>query len=171
MKPRSSILNPIMAIITKPVAIILPIALFFAGWWFGLPSDEHNHKDGSSAADSTATATEWTCSMHPQIRQPNPGLCPICNMDLIPLVTGNSDGGLREISISPEAAALLDIRVSPVVQAPAEVNVKMFGKIDYDERHIVTTTARMAGRLDRLYADFTGTTVSKGDAIAEIYSP
>ena len=75
------------------------------------------------------------------------------------------------MSISGEAAALLDIRVSPVVQAPAEVNVKMFGKIDFDERSTVTTAARMSGRLDRLYADFTGTRVSKGDAIAEIYSP
>jgi len=92
-------------------------------------------------------------------------------MDLIPLQVENGDGGLREISISEQAAALLDLRVSPVLRAPAQVNVKLFGKIDYDERTIVTTTARMSGRLDRLYADFTGTTVSKGDAIAEIYSP
>jgi len=62
-------------------------------------------------------------------------------MDLIPLQVGNGDGGLREISISEQAAALLDLRVSPVLRAPAQVNVKLFGKIDYDERTIVTTTA------------------------------
>ena len=152
----------------KPVLIVLSaIALFFAGWWFALPP-----KDGGDSADASAeSGQEWTCSMHPQIRQPNPGLCPICNMDLIPLEGGDGEGGLRELTVSPEAAALLDLRVSPVVRAPADVEVQLFGKIDYDERNIVTTTARISGRLDRLYADFTGTTVSKGDAIAEIYSP
>ena len=158
-----------MFIVSKPIAILLPVSLFFAGWWFGLPSEKTNQ---TSKGDSSAeTSSEWTCSMHPQIRQPNPGLCPICSMELIPLVAGNKEGGLREVSISPEAAALLDLRVSPVVKAPAVVDVHMFGKIDYDERKTLTTTARMSGRLDRLYTDFTGTLVKKGDAIAEIYSP
>jgi len=162
-----NILKPIISLVKKPTAIILPIALFFAGWWFALPSEKKDTQDGSASS----APQEWTCSMHPQIRQPKFGLCPICNMDLIPLEAGNSDGGLREITVSAEAAALLDLRVSPVVRAPAQVKVNLFGKIDYDERKIVTTTARMSGRIDRLYADFTGTTVSKGDAIAKIYSP
>jgi Cu(I)/Ag(I) efflux system membrane fusion protein len=163
----NKILQALTFLIKKPGAILIPLILFFAGWWFALPSKKHDH-EGTSKAEN---AEVWTCSMHPQIRQPNPGLCPICNMDLIPLHIENGDGGLREITISNQAAALLDLRVSPVLRAPAQVNVKLFGKIDYDERTIVTTTARMSGRLDRLYADFTGTTVSKGDAIAEIYSP
>ena len=163
----TNILKPVAFLVKKPITIILPITLFFAGWWLGLPAK----KDDSKGASTAESSQEWTCSMHPQIRQPNFGLCPICNMDLIPLQAGNSDGGLREITVSDEAAALLDLRVSPVLRAPAQVDVKMFGKIDYDERSIVTTTARMGGRIDRLFADFTGTTVSKGDAIAEIYSP
>lgn len=162
-----NILKKLAPIVKKPFAILLPISLFFAGWWFALPAEKHDH-DKMAAAESTQ---EWTCSMHPQIRQPNFGLCPICNMDLIPLEAGDTGGGLREVSISPEAAALLDLRVSPVLRAPATIDVKLFGKIDYDERSVVTTTARMSGRIDRLFADFTGTTVSKGDAIAEIYSP
>jgi len=162
-----NILRKLAPIVKKPFAILLPISLFFAGWWFALPAEKHDH-DKMAVAESNE---EWTCSMHPQIRQPNFGLCPICNMDLILLEAGDSGGGLREVSISPEAAALLDLRVSPVLRAPATMDVKLFGKIDYDERSVVTTTARMSGRIDRLFADFTGTTVSKGDAIAEIYSP
>jgi Cu(I)/Ag(I) efflux system membrane fusion protein len=162
-----NILRSIIGAIKKPLVILLPITLFFAGWWFGLPS-----KSSSNEEEATSeTAQLWTCSMHPQIRQPNSGPCPICSMDLIPLENKNSGGGLREITVSDESAALLDLRVSPVLQAPALANVQMFGNIDYDERKIVTTTARMGGRLDRLYADFTGTMVSKGDAIGEIYSP
>lgn len=147
------------------LSLILPLALFLGGWWFGLPSD--NSVDGSSSALSDEV---WTCSMHPQIRQPNPGLCPICNMDLI-LLQDDGGGGLREVAVSAEAAALLDLRVTPARHAPAEANLKLFGKIAFDERRITTVTARMGGRLDRLFMDFTGALVRKGDHLAEIYSP
>jgi Cu(I)/Ag(I) efflux system membrane fusion protein len=147
-------------------AILAPVVLFVAGWWFGSPpaarDGGHDH--------SGETDRIWTCSMHPQIRQPNPGLCPICNMDLIPLQDGGG-GGLREVSVTPEAAALLDLRVAPVVRAPAEAEVRLFGRIDYDERRISTITSRVGGRLDRLFVDFTGALVRKGDHLAEIYSP
>jgi Cu(I)/Ag(I) efflux system membrane fusion protein len=162
------VLKLLQKIAKKSLALILPLVLFFLGWWFALPSEGNNTGTDSTSAESSQ---EWTCSMHPQIRQPNFGLCPICNMDLIPLEAGNEEGGLREISISAEASAMLDLRVTPVQRATANMSVELFGKIDYDERSVTTTTARISGRLDRLYADFTGTTVSKGDAIAKIYSP
>ena len=147
------------------LSLLLLLTLFLAGWWFGSPSDKNI--DGNS----TGTSDEvWTCSMHPSIRQPNPGLCPICNMDLI-LLQDDGGGGLREVAVSAEAAALLDLRVTPVRRAPAQSDLKLFGKIEYDERRITTVTARMGGRLDRLFVDFTGALVRKGDHLAEIYSP
>ena len=149
----------------KLLTLLVPLALFIAGWWFGLPPAEKAGDHGTAEA-----AQVWTCSMHPQIRQPGPGLCPICNMDLIPL-THDAGGGLREVSVSPEAAALLDLRVAPVVRAPAEMDVRLFGRIDYDERKVATITSRVSGRLDRLFVDFTGALVRKGDHLAEIYSP
>ena len=148
----------------KLLAILIPLALFFLGWWFGLPPAEKS--DGEAAASGEV----WTCSMHPQIRQPEPGLCPICNMDLI-ILEDDGEGGLREVSISAEAAALLDLRVAPVVRAPAAREVRLFGRIDYDERRTATITARVGGRLDRLFVDFTGARVTEGDHLAEIYSP
>ncbi|MEZ5326078.1 MAG: efflux RND transporter periplasmic adaptor subunit [Verrucomicrobiales bacterium] len=143
-----------------PVVIV---AVFLAGWYFGLPQQ----KDDAGAE----SAGLWTCSMHPQIRQPDPGLCPICSMDLIPLQDGGEQGGLRALSVSAEASALMDLRVSPIVREPASVHVDLFGKIAYDERNVNTTTARIGGRIDRFYIDYTGTGVSKGDHMAEIYSP
>ncbi|MFU8892528.1 MAG: efflux RND transporter periplasmic adaptor subunit [Luteolibacter sp.] len=147
----------------KLTALIIPLALFLLGWWFGLPP--------AKESATTASAGEvWTCSMHPQIRQPEFGLCPICNMDLI-ILDDDGAGGLREISINPEAAALLDLRVTPVVRAPAAHEVRLFGRISADERRIATITSRVAGRLDRLFVDFTGARVTEGDHLAEIYSP
>ncbi len=150
----------------KLLALFLPIVLFLFGWWFGLPPSEKSGADTASSNGET-----WTCSMHPQIRQPEFGLCPICNMDLIPLEADGGGGGLRELSISPEASALLDLRVAPVVRAPVQNEIRLFGRIDYDERRISTITSRVAGRLDRLFVDFTGALVSEGDHLAEIYSP
>jgi membrane fusion protein, copper/silver efflux system len=150
----------------KLLALLLPITLFLFGWWFGLPASEKSG-DGSAAANGEV----WTCSMHPQIRQPAFGLCPICNMDLIPLEADGGGGGLRELSVSPEASALLDLRVSPATRAPVENQIRLFGRIAYDERRISTITSRVAGRLDRLFVDFTGAIVSEGDHLAEIYSP
>lgn len=153
----------------KALSILLPLALFVAGWWFGLPpvkKDAHDHQ-----ADS---GTIWTCSMHPQIRQPEPGLCPICAMDLISLNDNDNDsGGLRAVSISPEASALLDIRVSPVValDESQKNEIAVFGRISHDERLVSAITARIAGRIDKLYVDFTGAMVNEGDALAELYSP
>jgi len=150
----------------KLVALLLPIAMFLFGWWFGLPSS------GKSGSDTAAqTGETWTCSMHPQIRQPDPGLCPICNMDLIPLELDGGGGGLRELSVSAEASALLDLRVAPVTRTAVENEIRLFGRIAYDERSSSTITSRVAGRLDRLFVDFTGAIVNEGDHLAEIYSP
>jgi membrane fusion protein, copper/silver efflux system len=150
----------------KLLTLLLPVALFVLGWWFGLPPSE---KSGVSAA--AGSGQTWTCSMHPQIRQPEFGLCPICNMDLIPLESDGGGGGLRELTVTPEAAALLDLRVAPVVRAAVANEVSLFGRIAYDERLVSTITSRVSGRLDRLFVDFTGALVAEGDHLAEIYSP
>jgi len=148
----------------KLLTLLLPLALFLLGWWFGLPASDKGPATGSG--DDTI----WTCSMHPQIRQPNFGICPICNMDLIALQDDGS-GGLREVSVTPEAAALLDLRVSPVVRSSAGVEIRLFGRINYNERRITKISSRVSGRLDRLFVDFTGALVRKDDHLAEIYSP
>ena len=151
----------------KILTILIPLVLFLFGWWFGLPAEKK-----STTSDSGASDTVWTCSMHPQIRQPDPGLCPICAMDLIPLEGGEA-GGMREVSLSPEASALLDIRVSPVVALDeSQVNeIAVFGRIAHDERLVSSITARIAGRIDKLFIDFTGTMVAEGEELAELYSP
>jgi len=46
----------------------------------------------TSAAPVSVEAVEWTCPMHPEIRRPGPGACPICGMALEP-VTVTADSG------------------------------------------------------------------------------
>ena len=132
------------------------------------PDAVHSHV---SEADQSEKPQWWTCSMHPQIRQPKPGKCPICFMDLIPVVSSGSNLGERQISFSQEAIKLMEIATSPVERKFVTAEIRMVGKIDYDETQVKNITAWVPGRIDRLYVDFTGTTVAKGDHMVELYSP
>lgn len=105
----------------------------------------------------------WTCSMHPQIRLPNPGRCPICGMQLIP------------ISKLPKARGDLETRAGlitePIQRRELFKEIRTVGKLDYSERQVAYISSRIDGRVDRLFVDFTGVEVKKGDHLVQIYSP
>ncbi|MFP4107340.1 MAG: efflux RND transporter periplasmic adaptor subunit, partial [Phycisphaerae bacterium] len=118
----------------------------------------------------TAQAAEYTCSMHPQIRRKEPGICPICQMDLVP-VTEEAAVGRRQFATSEQALALMDVEVTPVRRQFVTAPIRMVGKVDYDETRVETIAAYVPGRLDRLYVDYTGVSVKEGDHLVSIYSP
>jgi Cu(I)/Ag(I) efflux system membrane fusion protein len=120
----------------------------------------------------TAAETIWTCSMHTQIRLPEPGQCPICSMNLIPLA-GSDDDGLdpRTLSMSENAMALAEIVTQTVERRSVSHEVRMVGKVTYDETRLSYITAWVPSRLVRLFVDYTGIAVRKGDHMAEVYSP
>lgn len=115
----------------------------------------------------------WTCSMHPQIRQPKPGKCPICFMDLIPVESGDdmTQEGPRQVTFSPEAIKLMEIQTAPVERKFVEAEIPMVGKVEYDETKLKHVTAWTSGRIDKLFVDFVGTEVIKGDHMVRLYSP
>lgn len=130
------------------------------------PEDEisHQHEEGS----------EYTCSMHPQIRQETPGSCPICGMALIPVGgqnQGTSSNGPLNISLTAEAAALANISTLEVGTETGAVSKSLTGKIEADERAVRTATANFEGRVEELFVAFTGQTVSKGQRLATLYVP
>lgn len=130
--------------------------------------EEHAPAASADASESTL----WTCSMHPQIQLPKPGKCPICFMDLIPVETGGG-GELdpAQIRMSETAVQLANIQTTPVVRGYAERSIRLVGKLDYDETRVSYITAWVPGRLDKLFVDYTGATVSKGDHMVHMYSP
>lgn len=155
------------------IGLIIIIILAFS---FGtmMSGGDGSSKDTAKeyVSETSAEPTIWTCSMHPQIKLPKPGKCPICGMDLIPLETGGGENlGPRQIRISETAKQLARIQSSPVRRAFAEAGIRMVGKIAYDETKVKYITSWVPGRLDRLYADFTGIRVKKGDHMVYMYSP
>jgi Cu(I)/Ag(I) efflux system membrane fusion protein len=153
----------------KPIIfiIIALVAGFLIRGCFTSPP----HGPSSRLPAPSAQPEIWTCSMHPQIQLPKAGKCPICFMDLIPLESGSDAGGEREISVSPYAAKLMELETAEVVRRFVAAEVRMVGKVDYDETRVTYISAWVPGRIDRLFVDYTGIPVKKGDHLAELYSP
>jgi len=166
-----------IAIWTAPITIGL--VGFLLGWLiFG--TGNHNHVETTVSITEKITAEQgiqqmYTCSMHPQIRSPNPDdKCPICGMDLIPVPADDEpdmESNLPGLRLSERAVALMQIQVWPVEGRKLALPVRLYGRLGYDETRLRTIAAWVPGRLDRLYVDFTGTSVRKGQPMVEIYSP
>jgi Cu(I)/Ag(I) efflux system membrane fusion protein len=133
------------------IAVIGAAVVAAVIWW---PRETHQER---------TEAEVWTCSMHPQIRLPKPGRCPICGMTLI------SVSRLAAETTGIEQRAGLE--TEPVTRRELFKEVRTVGKLDYNERRVAYIAARAAGRVDRIYADFTGILVNEGDHLVDIYSP
>lgn len=163
---------------TKPIArtAVAAVALavgFLAGYLVRVLTATHEHEPVAAVAEQPETSqgqTWWTCSMHPQIRQPKQGKCPLCFMDLIQASSDGGDIGPRQISFSKEATKLMDLDTTAVQRRFVTSEIRMVGKIDYDETRVKHITAWVPGRIDRLYVDFTGIKVEKGDHLVYLYS-
>ncbi len=202
-----------------PIPLLL-IGVFVLGYTFkGMVSKAPPATSvGTTDGSSEPVAEEiWTCSMHPQIRLPDPGKCPLCGMDLIlaegssapkvakqakkkpmyacamfcvppmPLPgkcpicgmemvevedSGEDDaGGPVTLKLSETARKLAEIETVPVERKTVTAEIRMVGKVDYDETRLGYITAWVPGRLERLYVDYTGVPVQKGDHMVYLYSP
>ncbi len=154
------------------IAITLVIGLSLGSIFFGSSGSknpvQHNHS-GTEIVNETI----WTCSMHPQIRQNKPGDCPICGMDLIPVdnQTAGENIDPNEIQMTESAIKLAEVQTYIVKKGAPEKDVYLLGKIKPDERNIAELTARFGGRIEKLFVNFTGQNVTKGQKLATLYSP
>jgi len=155
------------------VVAALGLLVFVLGYLLG-------HRRTGAPAPAPAAPTQparhvqtWYCTMHPDVRRPQPGRCPKCGMELVPLVTEGEQAGLgpRQLRLSPAAETLAAVEVQPVRRRPAAAEVRMVGKIAVDETRLAFISAWVPGRIDRLHADYTGIPIRPGDHLAELYSP
>lgn len=162
----------------KILNLIKPLALLFAGLFLGwlLFGSSENEEEAHSGHDHEKVETEsgeviWTCSMHPQIRKNEPGDCPICGMDLIPVDDNTESDNPAVLEMSESAIKLANIQTKIVEYTHPEKEIYLNGKIEIDERNIHSQIAHYSGRIEKLYINFTGQKVSRGKRIAKIYSP
>jgi len=155
---------------TKQILIIALGCLFFGaiiGWSISSSSGDGHEGHGHEAGDGTI----YTCSMHPQIRQDEPGQCPLCGMALTPLASGSGVSDPYVLEMTPEAMALSNVMLTRVGAGAGDQEIRLSGKIQPDEQRVNSLAANYGGRIDRLFVSFTGQEVRKGERLATIYSP
>lgn len=161
--------SPFRWLVTGFILLAFVLGLLISGGSESPPAHDHSGEQASAAAK----VETWTCSMHPQIQQPKKGKCPICFMDLVPVDSGSGGEqvGPRQLKLSNHAKKLAGIETAKVERKYVAASIRMVGKVKYDETRLSTITARIPGRLDRLYVDYAGMPVKTGDHLVYLYSP
>ena len=125
---------------------------------------EHEHETDENGM--------WTCSMHPQIMQPEPGDCPICGMDLIPAESSADGLSMEQFKLTENAMALANIQTTTVAGGGGSENsFQLSGKIGLNEEANAIQASYFEGRIENLNINFTGEDVNRGQLLATIYSP
>jgi Cu(I)/Ag(I) efflux system membrane fusion protein len=112
---------------------------------------------------------KYTCPMHPQIIQDEPGSCPICGMDLVPMEVEAESGAV--VKISPAVEHNLGVRTVKVIEDKLWRRIDTVGYVDFDENHISHIHLRTNGWIEKLYVKSEGERVTKGQLLFEVYSP
>tara|TARA_R110002073_G_scaffold220418_1_gene380554 strand:- start:37093 stop:38856 length:1764 start_codon:yes stop_codon:yes gene_type:complete len=126
---------------------------------------DHSQNDGVNEM--------WTCSMHPQIMQPEAGSCPICGMDLIPADAGASGLAADQFQLTQNALALANVQTTVISANTSTGNaaINLSGKIAVNDDETAIQPAHFNGRIEKLYVNSLGESVRQGQAVAQIYSP
>ncbi len=129
--------------------------------------DKHEHHE----VETTQAGTTYTCPMHPQIVESEPGSCPICGMDLVPVkkqTTAEKNAG--SIMLSETQIKLGNISTRPVQLEQVGSNTILTGRLAVDQTQADLISSRAAGRIERLYVKETGRSIQKGQPLYDLYS-
>lgn len=107
--------------------------------------------------------------MHPWFTSDKPGTAPDCGMDLVPVYEG--DENVEGIKIDPVTVQNIGVKIETVKKQKLNNVIRTTGKVDFDETKVTTITTKIMGWVEKLFVDYTGKYISKGQPLFEIYSP
>ena len=114
----------------------------------------------------------YTCGMHPQVIRDQPGTCPICGMELVPVgTTPASGGGAGVVTIDPAIVQNMGVRTATVTAGPLRRTVRANGVLAEAEPLQHDVNLRVSGWIERLHANVQGMQVRAGDPLFDLYSP
>ncbi len=111
----------------------------------------------------------YTCSMHPQVHEEHPGNCPICGMNLIAVTKTNSTS-TQQIHLSPEQIKLGNIQADTIGKGSIGNKTVLTGTLNFNQDKLSSVSARVEGRIERLYFKNVGDYVAKGTKLYDLYS-
>lgn len=151
-------MHPILRLLPTFAFFLLLGLAVFAGYRIGVSRDP-----------GTTSATVYTCSMHPQVRQNGPGDCPICHMELVPLESVDTGDG-PVVRIDPVVVQNMGVRTVPVERRTIERSLRAFAVLREAETRLRDISVKVDGFVDELFADTEGMALRRGDPLFSIYS-
>jgi RND family efflux transporter MFP subunit len=124
-------------------------------------------RDTMASEDAAEQETLWTCSMDPHVVEHEPGNCPVCGMRLVPLQVGSAS----TVNLDPGVVQNMNVQTVEVALVDLNQEIRTVGYLEYDQERMVSVTTKYAGWVEKVYANYVGEPVTKGQALFEIYSP
>jgi len=134
----------------------------------------NNKKEDHSQHQQPVTKVQYTCPMHPEIIRDAPGRCPICGMELVKKETGGkkiTEVELGSLVKPTNEFVVSTVPVTTIQKREEEIEIEALGNIGYDTRQVGSISARVSGRIEKLYVKYRYQKISKGQHILDIYSP
>ncbi len=158
------------------VLIALVAAAAAGGWWVGTrraPSHLAATQEtaGGGPCPGGADPLYWKAPMDPTYVRDEPGKSPM-GMDLVPVCPGESASVAGEgIRIDPALVQNMGVRTAPVARRDLARKVRTVGRVAYDERRVDHVHTKVQGWIERLFVEYEGELVRRGQPLLEIYSP
>ncbi|RYZ56096.1 MAG: efflux RND transporter periplasmic adaptor subunit [Sphingobacteriales bacterium] len=152
--------------IMKYLASILFLILMSCGQRKKDREADHSQHE---AASSVVEETIYTCPMHPQVQQKQPGTCPICQMELTPKVI-TKQLGADALQLTAQQMRLGNIQTDTIHSGMLGSQMILTGTLTSDLNQVSSMSIRVMGRVDRLYFKTTSTYLPKGARLLDLYS-
>ncbi len=110
----------------------------------------------------------WTDPMIPGFKSDKPGKSPM-GMEMVPVYEEGEPAGV--VKISPQTEKNIGLRTEKAKVREISRAITAVGIVTYDERKVANIQSKVSGWVEKLYVNFTGEQVAKGDHLLEIYSP
>jgi len=160
------------------IAVLVVIGIVITQWDILVAHYEKWTRPTGDHADAAKSDDEWFCPMHPTVIRDNPReKCPICFMPLSKRKKGSGKevplpaGIVSRVQLSPYRVVLAGIRTWDVSYQPLNKTIRTVGYVEFNERGQRQVSARVGGRIDRLFVNETGQMVHAGDETVSLYSP
>jgi membrane fusion protein, copper/silver efflux system len=148
------------------VAFAALVVLAAYALWFYAPLARQPNANTES---QVVTAEQYTCSMHPSVRQLTAGKCPLCGMDLVPISQEQQRTGV--VVIDEARRQLIGVKTEPVIRGSALHTVRAVGRVTYDESTLTDVSLKVSGWVTKLMVNTTGQRVTRGQTLFTFYSP
>lgn len=125
--------------------------------------------DHAAHAGDPSEVEYYTCSMHPSVKQEQPGTCPICAMNLTPVTKGEIESGV--VMVDDVRRQTIGVKTAPVEKRRVGADITTVGRVVYDEQKLHDVTLKIGGFVEKLLVDETGQKVARGQPLFQLYSP